>query len=226
MDEKLNRLLLRIQQLEHELLDEIQKKGQEFGYKFDGSRIRFATAIADRHLKLAKSLGNYLRNAKLLNIISAPIIWFCLVPLLFLHLVVGVYQFICFPIYGIPKVRRQDYIIMDRGRLLYLNAMERINCRYCAYANGLLAYVQEIVGRTEQYWCPIKHAAHLKTRHSRYQHFFEYGDAETFRKQLEEVRRDFDDLKTADLNGTTSRKPDNPDDTSPARQPGNKTAAP
>jgi hypothetical protein len=128
---------------------------------------------------------------------TAPVIWFCVVPVLFMHLVAVVYQFICFPIYGIPKVRRQDYIIMDRRRLHYLNSMERFNCFYCEYVNGMLAYVQEVSARTEQYWCPIKHAVSLKTRHSRYQHFLDYGDAEQFRKRIEEVRRDFDDLKKA-----------------------------
>jgi hypothetical protein len=62
--------------------------------------------------------------------------------------------------------------------------------------SGDIAYVQEIAGRTEQHWCPIKHAMSLKTRHSRYQHFLDYGDAEQYRKRLEEVRRDFADLKT------------------------------
>ncbi len=61
-----------------------------------------------------------------------------------LHLVANIYQFICFPIYGIPKVSRKDYIVMDRNRLRYLNQMERFNCLYCEYVNGLLAYVQEI----------------------------------------------------------------------------------
>jgi hypothetical protein len=109
--------------------------------------------------------------------------------------VAEIYQFICFPIYGIPKVRRKDYIVMDRHRLRYLNSMEHFNCVYCGYVNGLLAYVQEIAGRTEQYWCPIKHAMSLKARHSRYQHFLDYGDAEQYRKRIEEVRRDFNDLK-------------------------------
>jgi hypothetical protein len=105
------------------------------------------------------------------------------------------YQFICFPAYGIPKVRRRDYIILDRQKLHYLNSMERLNCAYCGYVNGATAYVQEIAGRTEQHWCPIKHAVRFKIMHSRYQHFLDYGDAEQYRKRIEEVRRDFEDLK-------------------------------
>ena len=64
---------------------------------------------------------------------------------------------------------------MDRRKLAYLNSIEKFNCVYCEYVNGLIAYVQEIAGRTEQYWCPIKHAMRVKSMHSRYRHFLDYG---------------------------------------------------
>ncbi|HVY71274.1 MAG TPA: hypothetical protein VHH73_15180 [Verrucomicrobiae bacterium] len=195
MDDKLNALLARIKQLESELVAEIKEKERKFGYEVRENKVRFKEAVLARHRQAAKSLARYLREARLFSILSAPVIWFCIVPVVFMHLVANAYQFICFPIYGIPKVRRRDYIIMDRRRLRYLNSVERFNCVYCEYVNGLLAYVQEIAGRTEQYWCPIKHAVSLKTRHSRYPHFLDYGDAEHFRQKIESVRRDFDDLK-------------------------------
>jgi hypothetical protein len=195
MNEKLNALFAKIKKLEDEVLAEIAVGRQKLGYEVRGRHVRFKEAVLVQHRRIAKSLARYLREAKILSILTAPVIWFCIVPVLFLHAVAVVYQFICFPIYGIPKVRRQDYIVMDRRRLRYLNSMERFNCFYCEYVNGLLAYVQEIAGRTEQYWCPIKHALNLKTRHSRYQHFLDYGDAEQFRQRIEQVRRDFDDLK-------------------------------
>jgi len=59
----------------------------------------------------------------------------------------------------------------------------------------VLAYAQEIAGRAEQHWRPIKHAMKLKTIHSRYQKFFDYGDAEQYRKRIDEVRTAFEDLK-------------------------------
>jgi hypothetical protein len=31
-----------------------------------------------------------------------------------------------------------------------------VNCVYCGYFNGLIAYVQEIAARTEQFWLPHK----------------------------------------------------------------------
>jgi hypothetical protein len=57
--------------------------------------------------------------------------------------------------------------VFDRYHLAYLNVLEKLNC---AYANGLIAYVREIAGRTEQYWCPIKHARRVIGAHSHYAH--------------------------------------------------------
>lgn len=56
----------------------------------------------------------------------------------------------------------------------------------------LVAYVREIVGQTEQYWCPIKHAQRMLDAHRYYQNFVEYGDAESYRKELEKLRRDIE----------------------------------
>lgn len=140
-------------------------------------------------------ITRYLYEAKPLSILTAPVIWSCVVPAVFLDVVVSFYQFVCFPVYGIPKVHRQDYILMDRHRLRYLNSIEKLNCFYCAYVNGLIAYVQEIAGRTEQHWCPIKHAMRMKSMHSRYQYFIDFGDAEQYRKRIDEVSKAFDDLK-------------------------------
>lgn len=140
-------------------------------------------------------LWRYMQRARLLVLLSAPFIYACLFPLLLLDLFVTLYQAVCFPIYGIPKARRADYVVFDRARLRYLNAAERINCLYCSYANGLMAYCVEIAARTEQHWCPIKHASAVQAAHSRYERFLPYGDAASYRARGEQVRRDFSDLQ-------------------------------
>ena len=55
---------------------------------------------------------------------SAPIIYSVALPFLLLDLWVTLYQWICFPIYGIPYVRRSDYVALDRRKLGYLNGIE------------------------------------------------------------------------------------------------------
>lgn len=61
-----------------------------------------------------------------------------------------------------------------------------------SYGNGVVAYAREIAARTEQYWCPIKHARRVHGSHGRYPAFFEHGDAEAFRRGLERLRQQFD----------------------------------
>jgi hypothetical protein len=195
MDNRLDALLEKLKHLEDELLVEIHRKEQEFHYQIRDKKIRFTQHAREQHRKLVKKISRYLGDAKFLSMITAPVIWSCIVPILLLDFWATAYQFICFPAYGIPKVRRRDYVVMDRRKLGYLNSIEKFNCVYCEYVNGLLAYVQEIAGRTEQYWCPIKHALRLKTMHSRYRNFMDYGDAEDYRKRIEKVRRDFEDLR-------------------------------
>ena len=141
-----------------------------------------------------QKLFNYLKKSSPKNILSAPIVWLVFIPTLLLDISVTVFQAICFPIYDIPKVKRADYVIFDRQHLSYLNIIEKINCAYCSYFNGIIAYIQEVAARTEQFWCPIKHARNRNFLHSRYQKFLDYGDAKSYRLRKQEVRKQFDDL--------------------------------
>lgn len=131
----------------------------------------------------------FLRRSPILALLSTPIIYSLAVPLVLLDLWVTVYQWTCFPIYGIARVRRRRYFVIDRHKLPYLNAIEKVHCAYCSYANGLLSYVREVAARTEQYWCPIRHKRAIPTPHSRYRRFFEYGDGAGYRRGLPDLRR-------------------------------------
>ncbi|MGA2712619.1 MAG: hypothetical protein ABSG41_05890 [Bryobacteraceae bacterium] len=145
------------------------------------------------HLKTP--LWQYVRTSSLPVILTVPVIYACIIPFMALDLALTIYQLICFPAYGIPKVRRSDYLIFDRGRLAYLNAIEKVHCVYCSYGNGVLAYVAEIAARTEQRFCPIRHAQDLRQEHSRYRFFLPHGDAHAYRTQGERVASDWDDLR-------------------------------
>jgi hypothetical protein len=193
----LEEIIADIRQLEQELLQELQKKQAEYCYIIEGKRIEFEAETRRYHKTLAKTLGRYFAEAQLLHILTAPVIYLCLLPALFMDLVVTIYQAICFRAYGIPRVDRDEHIIIDRHSLQYLNPLEKLNCLYCSYFIGLLAYIQEIAARTEQYWCPIKHARKLASIHSRYHKFLEYGDSAAYQDRLEEVRREFTDLQNS-----------------------------
>lgn len=122
------------------------------------------------------------------NLLTGPLIYGMIFPLLMLDACVSFYQWVCFPIYGIARVRRSDYLVFDRRHLGYLNAIEKFHCTYCEYGNGLMAYMTEILARTEQYFCPIKHAHKILGTHTRYNRFLGYGEAEAYEAKLEEFR--------------------------------------
>ena len=112
-----------------------------------------------------------------------------IVPMVILDVFLLVFQQSCFRLYRIPRVSRGDYVVIDRHRLAYLNLFEKINCVYCGYGNGLFAYAVEIASRTEQYWCPIKHARRVKNTQLRYEQFVGYGDGEAYREQVLNFRK-------------------------------------
>jgi hypothetical protein len=140
-------------------------------------------------------VGSYLWQGRFLVLLTAPLIYACLVPFLLLDGAISLYQAVCFPLYGIPVVARRKHFVFDRAKLRYLNWIEKMHCLYCSYANGVASYVAEIAARTEQHWCPIKHQSHYRHPYSRHDHFLPYGDAAAYRNRVEEVRRDFSDLK-------------------------------
>jgi hypothetical protein len=158
MNPKIAALAAKIQILEAELEAELAQRRAELSVGLERGRAFFEEEVLRRHRELRTRLSTYLLNARPLVVLTAPVIYVVIVPLVLLDLFVTIYQRVCFPVYGIPKVNRGDYLIFDRHHLAYLNALEKLNCAYCSYANGLIAYVREIAGRTEQYWCPIKHA--------------------------------------------------------------------
>lgn len=174
--------------LQAELDREIEKRRKALGVSIHDRLVRFEHGLTLEHRRLKLDVSTFLARSSPAVILTAPVIYSLIIPLLILDLWASVYQAICFRAYRIPRVDRSKYILFDRRHLSYLNWIEALNCAYCAYANGLVAYVREISSRTEQYWCPIKHALRASDPHHRYYQFLEYGDAEGYRARLIEFR--------------------------------------
>ncbi len=83
------------------------------------------------------------------------------------------------------------YINFDREKLKYLSIIDKINCAYCSYTNGVFGYISEIGRRTEYYWCGIKHQNQPDNPAFNYQEKFAcYGDEKDYeRVQLDSGRR-------------------------------------
>lgn len=172
-----------------DLTREVDEQQPRWHYSIHRGRVWCDKELRESHRHLRQSIPAYILRGDLLSLVTAPIIYSLLVPFLLLDLWVTLYQWVCFPIYGLPRVPRRRYFTVDRHKLAYLNGIEKVHCTFCSYANGLIAYVREVAGCTEQYWCPIKHARAIPTPHQRYHAFFDYGDAQGYREELPALRR-------------------------------------
>jgi hypothetical protein len=186
--DEIKKLAGSIRALERQLEVMLAKRRVELNYEVRDGVVRFEHVVVAKHRLLKSRLLSYVLGARPAMILTAPAIYALIIPVLLLDLFVAVYQLVCFPVYGIPRVRRSDYLAFDREQLAYLNALEKLNCAYCAYANGVFAYVREVGSRTEQYWCPIKHARRVLGVHARYGSFVDYGDGDAYRHELEHLR--------------------------------------
>jgi hypothetical protein len=189
MSPGVERIVDRLRDAEEDLKHEAKAQQRRWQYRVHRGRAWFDKELQDAQRRLRQSIPAYIREGSLLNLLTAPIIYSLILPFLVLDLWVTAYQWVCFPIYGVARVPRRKYFALDRHRLAYLNGIEKVNCTFCSYANGLIAYVREVAARTEQYWCPIKHARALSSPHQRYRFFFDYGDAAGYRRELATVRR-------------------------------------
>ncbi|MFC1663328.1 hypothetical protein ACFL04_04180 [Patescibacteria group bacterium] len=118
------------------------------------------------------------------NTVSLPFIWVTIIPLLVIDLLTEIYHRVCFPLYGLPRVKRGTYIRIDRHKLKYLNLVDKLGCVYCGYANGWLLYAADIAGKTEQYWCGIRHREHGDYKApEHHQNFVDYGNEQQFKER-------------------------------------------
>jgi len=119
------------------------------------------------------------------HLLSAPFVYIMILPLILLDIFVELYKHTCFRLYGIKLIKRKDYIRIDRHKLGYLNILEKINCAYCGYANGLLNYSTAIAAETEKYWCGIMHKKYNGFKEPKHhKNFLKYNDKKTFRKKF------------------------------------------
>lgn len=187
MSDKVAELRGRLRRLEQELdaaIDEEQRRTEDSRPKGEISGLQRAEQRGQRI-----GILSYLWSMNPSSLVAVPATYAVILAIALLDLLATLHQWATFPIFGIRRVRRADYIAIDRHKLSYLNAIEKLNCLYCGYSNGVIAYAREIASRTEQYWCPIKHAKLIRSPHRRYPEFLEYGDAKGYREKLADYRK-------------------------------------
>ena len=216
MRNDLNETLHKIQHLLRDGGEVGRKRLEELGAEamvaFDDAikavdrRINARQEILDRNEILKKWKVGFLKKLlplELRSFFAMPFIYGMIVPAIFLHLTLELYQQVCFRLYRIPRVRARDYFFFERALLPYLNWLEKINCVYCSYVNQLFQFAVEVGGRTERFWCPIKYANRVQKTHAYYDGFVDYLDAENFREKWERLR-DFSDIEALRTDGKDS----------------------
>lgn len=181
-------LRAQIAALRIEVEKELADSRERLRYTLKRGRATFDRETKREHRVLRLGLLRFFGNTRLLVALTAPVIYSLIVPFVILDLFVTVFHAVCFPVYGIAKVRRADHFVIDRHLLAYLNPMEKLNCLYCSYGNGLISYVREIAARTEKYWCPIKHSRTTTDPHALHGAFLDYGDAQAWRDHQDQRR--------------------------------------
>lgn len=176
MDSKIKKILLKMEELNDALRKEHQRLAEKYGFSIKKKRVVFLEKIRKQNKRLRMPAWKYAVPRSIRHLVSIPFIYMMIVPAFILDFFVTIYQWAAFPLYGIPKVKRKEYIIFDRRFLDYLNLIQKIHCLYCSYVNGIFAYAVEVGARTERYWCPIKAAARPKAYHGWYKDFADYGD--------------------------------------------------
>ncbi len=170
------------------LEEEYARRIKDLGGRWERGKVRFDGEVWRRQRAARQAFLEYVRGIRPLNVLTAPVIYSVLIAFVVMDFFVTVYMWVCFPVYGIPRVRRRDHVKVDRHRLAYLNWVQKVNCVYCGYGNGVISYAREVAGRTEAYWCPIKHAERWEGAHDHYAGFMDYGDANGFVERWAESR--------------------------------------
>lgn len=167
-----------------ELKQEYEKLMERYDFYVKNGKIKFSETAKEYNKRFKENLVRYIFTASIRHLLSIPFIYMMIIPAVSLDVFLLIFQQTCLRLYGIPLVKRWDYIIYDRKSLWYLNILQKTHCIYCSYVNWLFSYAVEVGWRTEKYRCPIKNAKKNNWRHSRQQEFADYWDIETFKTEF------------------------------------------
>lgn len=189
MNDKIREIVQEIDDLKKKLAEEVSNEERHIRYKIHDGSIQFDKESIAKHKKDRGSILSWFNEVPILQFLAAPVIYGVLIPFLLFDITIFIYQHIVFRVFKFEFIKRSDYIIFDHHFLEYLNWIEKINCLYCSYVNGLILYASVVAGRTELYFCPIKHAKKITSEHTYYNTFLNYGDGDEYQKKLKALRK-------------------------------------
>ena len=125
MNDRINQILNQMAVLEEELRTAVHDQQSRMFFRINGKRVEFERSVEQAQRKLKTGFFRWLVNDRPQNLITGPLIYGMAIALLMLDARVSFYQWACFPVYGIRKVRRADYLVLHRHHLGYLNFIEK-----------------------------------------------------------------------------------------------------
>ena len=188
MSDKIREIIEEIEDMKQKLGEEIALHEKHISYEIQNGYVRFEKEVLDKQKENMKNLLSWFRDIPPLHLLTAPIIYGMVIPAVFFDVILFIYQQVIFRIYKFKFIKRSDYVVFDRQYLGYLNSIEKMNCMFCSYFNGLMHYASAIASRTELYFCPIKHAKKIAYEHEFYDTFLSYGDGDEYQEKLKELR--------------------------------------
>lgn len=194
MDSKIEHIQAKIDELELALYEEYERLAFKYGFSIEQKRVEFRQKFRERNRTFRIPAWKYAFPVNIRHFLSIPFIYAMIVPTVILDIFLNLYNWTAMPLYRIPLVRRSDYIVFDRQFLDYLNWIQKLNCIYCSYVNGVFAFAVELGGRTERYWCPIKAAHKRPPRNNWYCDYADYGSPEQWLEKFNQQDA-FEDLK-------------------------------
>lgn len=179
-NDRIDKIMESIEKLKNDLRQEYINLQEKYDFFMEKRKVIFSLDAKNRQRIQRINVWIYAFTPSFKHLISIPFIYFMFIPAIILDFGLFIYQFAALFCYGIPRVERKDYFIYDRRFLAYLNIIQKINCLYCSYVNWLFAFAVEIGSRTEQYWCPVKHAINSDSEHKYFKNFADYWDPDWF----------------------------------------------
>lgn len=188
MNDKIREIVEEIEVMKIKLAKEISQQESHISYEIKNGYVTFEKEVLAKQRENMKNLVSWFREVPLLHFLAAPLIYAMVIPAMLFDVILFIYLHVVFRIFKFKFIKRSDYMHFDHHYLGYLNPIEKLNCLYCSYFNGLMLYASAIAGRTELYFCPIKHAKKVVSQHKYYNEYLSYGDEEDYQKKLKELR--------------------------------------
>ncbi|MFC2073449.1 hypothetical protein ACFLRS_01185 [Campylobacterota bacterium] len=189
MNDKIKEIVEEIEAMKLKLAEEIAQQENHISYEIHNGYVKFEKEVLAKQKENMKNLLTWFGEVPLLHLLSAPLVYGMVIPAILLDVILFVYQHVVFRIFKFGFIKRSDYIIYDHQYLGYLNPIEKLNCLYCSYFNGLMQYASAIAGRTELFFCPIKHAKKIVYEHNYYDKYLAYGEGKDYQKKLKALRK-------------------------------------